>query len=157
MCQYNWNICTWMYAHLQNFIWKKPSLKYVRHHVSKWYDSALALTSTHKPKARLFENVKPPSCLEQIPKSEGEKYPDTNLHHKSDTVFCCRRFSQLVTTFLDFHLIFVNESALHTQHIIPFCGAECASFYKCYCTEWFPLYICCKILFLNIKNVYRKV
>ena len=94
--------------------------------------------STHKPKERLFKNnQKATSVLTGTHSRKGrvKENSDSSLHHNSDSVFHCRRFNQLVTALLNFQLIFVNESALHTQHIILFCAAEYAGPFIYYSTH----------------------
>jgi hypothetical protein len=146
MCQYNQNIrlivCPLVTFHMKETIFEACSCS--RHSVRKRYGRALVPASTHKPRARLFENnQKSLSVLSgtDTKKEKAKINPDTDLHHKSHTIFHCRRFNQIVIAFLNFKLIFVKESALCTQHIILFCAAE--YFFPCkYCTQLFLLYVC---------------
>jgi hypothetical protein len=161
MCQCNQNVhlvvCPFFAFHMKETIFEAYSCS--RYHISKWYGRALVPASTNKPKARLFENnQKSTSVLSGTRTRKGRaiRNPDGNLHYKSDSVFHCRRCNQLVTAFLNLQLIFLNESALHTQHIILFCAAEYANPCKYYCTQWFLLYVCCTVRFLNIKNVHSQ-
>jgi len=147
-----------------HFIWKKPSLKHVHvpdtMQINDMVGQLYQHPHTHKPKARLFENNQKSTSVSSgthAKKGGAKRNPGSNLRHKSDTVFHCRRFNQLVTAFLNLQFIFLNEYALHSQRIILFCAAEYASPCKYYCTQWFLLYVCCTVRFLNIKNVHRKV
>lgn len=154
MCQYNQNIHLILHPlvafHMKETIFEACSC--YRHSVSKWYGRALVPASTHKPRATLFENNQKWLSLlsgTDTKKGKAKRNPDTDLHHKSDTVFHCRRFNQLVTAFLNFKLIFVNESVMCTPDIILFCAAEYSIPCKYYCTQWFLLYVCCTVQFLS--------